>query len=446
MASKILIIGAGASGVSAAAAARKTDRHAEITLVTDEAYAAYSRCGLPFVLGREVPSFRDLILYKPEFYRMMRLNVMLESTAIELDPSSKRVQVENRGGGIESLDYDRLVVATGAKAARPPVKGVDKAGVYVVRTISDCEAIDTQITRSRSAVIVGAGLIGLEVAAALRQRGLKVVVVEILPQVLPMMLDPEMARIVHEHLKKNGIEVMVDKGVDEIIGDEAVSAVSVAGSRIEADMVVLATGVRPQVELLRKAGAEIGKTGCVKVDEHMRTSLDGVYAAGDCAETVDMVTGAPISPQLGTTAVRQGKTAGVNAAGGKSALPSVLGSSVTRFLGLEVGLTGMTEKRAQKFGLDVVAGTVTAKTRAHYYPGGADIKVKVVMGAETGKIVGAQIVGGEEVTQRINMASIAIQKGLTVYDANAIDTCYSPPVADYWEPFVVAIEAAARKI
>ncbi|MEM3018509.1 MAG: FAD-dependent oxidoreductase, partial [Candidatus Bathyarchaeia archaeon] len=261
-----------------------------------------------------------------------------------------------------------------------------------------------------------------------------------------MMLDPEMARIVHEHLKKNGIEVMVDKGVDEIIGDEAVSAVSVAGSRIEADMVVLATGVRPQVELLRKAGAEIGKTGCVKVDEHMRTSLDGVYAAGDCAETVDMVTGAPISPQLGTTAVRQGKTAGVNAAGGKSALPSVLGSSVTRFLGLEVGLTGMTEKRAQKFGLDVVAGTVTAKTRAHYYPGGADIKVKVVMGAETGKIVGAQIVGGEEVTQRINMASIAIQKGLTVHDVNAIDTCYSPPVADYWEPFVVAIEAAARKI
>ncbi|MBS7623901.1 FAD-dependent oxidoreductase, partial [Candidatus Bathyarchaeota archaeon] len=356
------------------------------------------------------------------------------------------VQVENRGGEIKSLDYDRLIVATGAKAARPPVKGVDKAGVYVVRTISDCEAIDAQITRSRSAVIVGAGLIGLEVAAALRQRGLKVAVVEILPQVLPMMLDSDMARIVHEHLRKSGIEVIVDKRVDEIIGDDAVSAVSVAGSRIEADMVVLATGVRPQVELLRKAGAEIGKTGCVKVDEHMRTSLDGVYAAGDCSETIDMVTGAPTSPQLGTTAVRQGKTAGINAAGGKSALPSVLGSSVTRFLELEVGQTGLTEKRAQSSGLDVVTGTITAKTRAHYYPGGADIKVKVVMEVETGKIVGAQIVGGEEVTQRINMASIAIQKGLTVYDVAVIDTCYSPPVADYWEPFVVAIEAAARKI
>jgi len=443
---KILIIGGGAAGVSAAAAARKTDRTADITLVTEEAYAAYSRCGLPFVLSREIPSFSNLVLYPPEFYRMMRLNLLLETTALELDPLGKKVTVQGKDGKITSLDYDSLILATGARAARPPITGADKAGVHVVRTIPDCEAIDTQISKAKSAVIIGAGLIGLEVAAALKERGLKVVVVELLPQVLPMMLDSDMAKIVHDHLTKNGIEVVVGKGADEIIGGKAVSAVSVAGSRIETDMVVLAAGIRPQVELLKKVGGDVGKTGCIKVDERMRTSLEGIYAVGDCAETVNMITGSPISPQLGTTAVRQGRIAGINAAGGQSTLPSVLGSAITRFLELEIGQAGLTESRAKEAGLKIATGTITAKTRAHYYPGGMDIKIKVIVESENGRVIGVQIVGGEEVTQRINMASIAIQKGLTVYEVAVTDTCYSPPVADYWEPFVTAIEMAARKI
>ena len=446
MARKILIVGAGAAGVSAGAAARKTDRTAEITLVTEEAYAAYSRCGLPFVVGREIPAFNNLVLYPSEFYRMMKLNLLLETKALDVDTSSKTVGVKSKNSDVTRLNYDTLIMATGARAAKPPIKGSDKTGVYVVRTIPDCEAIDAQIPKSKSAVVIGAGLIGLEVAAALKERDLKVTVVELLPQVLPMMLDSDMAKLVHDHLTKNCIEVLVGKGVEEIVGNRSISGVSVAGSKIEADIVVLAVGLRPEVELLKKIGAEIGKTGCVRVDGQMRTNLEGIYAVGDCAETTHLVTGRPCSPQLGTSAVRQGRTAGINAAGGHSALPGFLGSAITRFLNIEVGQTGLTESRAKDADVETVTGTVTAKTRAHYYPGGMDIRVKVVAESKQGRIIGVQIVGGEEVTQRINMASIAIQKGMTVLEASSSDTCYSPPVADYWEPLITAAEMTARKI
>lgn len=443
---RILIIGAGAGGVSAASSARKSDREAEITLVTEEAYAAYSRCGLPYVLAGEIPAFKDLILYPPEFYRMMKLNLLLETRALEIDVRNKSVRVESKNGHTSSLNYNSLIVATGAKAARPPIKGIDKAGVQVVRTIADCEAINAQVGKAKSAAVIGAGLIGLEVAAALKARGLKVTVVELLPQVLPQMLDPDMAKIVQEHLAKNGIEVFVDSRVDEITGNEAVSGVSVAGTEVEKDMVILATGVKPAIELLKNVGGEIGQTGCIKVDNRMRTNIEGIYAVGDCAETTHMTSGRPFSPQLGTTAVRQGRVAGINATGGYSTSPGTLGSAITRFLEIEIGQTGLTEKKAAEVGFKPVVGIITAKTRAHYYPGGTDIKVKIIAEAEIGKIIGTQIIGGEDVPQRINMASIAIQKGLTIGEVATADTCYSPPVADYWEPFVMAAEMAARKL
>ena len=446
MSRKILVIGAGAGGVSAAASARRTDREAEITLVTEEPYSAYSRCGLPFVLSREISSFNNLILYPSEFYRMMKLNLQLETNTVEVDASARSVTVQGKDGDVRSLAYDDLIVSTGARAARPPIKGADKKGVHVVRTITDCQRIDAQIEKSKAAIVVGAGLIGLEVAAALKERGLKVTVVELLPHILPLMLDADMAKPVYDHLVRNGIDVVAGKGVDEVLGGADVSGVSVSGSETEADMVILAAGIRPAVELLKKVGAEIGKTGCAKVDSRMQTSIEGVYAAGDCSETTHMISGKPFSPQLGTTAVRQGRTAGINAAGGDSRLPSVLGSSITRFLNIEIGQTGLTEKRAEEIGIKPVVGTITAKTRAHYYPGGMDIRIKVIAEPEQGKIIGTQIVGGEEVTQRINMASVAIQKGLTIREVAATDTCYSPPVADYWEPFVTAAEMALRRM
>jgi NADH oxidase (H2O2-forming) len=446
MSRKIIIIGAGAAGVSAAASARKQDRTAEIKIITEEEYAAYSRCGMPFVLSGEIPSFQNLVLYPPDFYRMMKLDLLLETKALDVDIDKKTVKIQKKNGEIETLSYDSLIIATGARASKPPIKGTDKKGVHLVRTIKDCQAINSQIKNSKSAIIIGAGLIGLEVAAAIKERGLSSTVIEFFPQVLPQMLDPDMAKLVEQNLIKNGIEVMVRKTADAIIGNDVVKGVSVDGTELSTDMVILATGVRPEVELLKKIGAEIGITRSAKVNIRMRTNLNEVYAVGDCAETSHIVSGRPISPQLGTTAVRQGRVAGINAAGGYSTLPSVLGSAITRFLGQEIGQTGLTENRAKEHGLKPVIGTITAKTRAHYYPGGTDIKIKLIAEPELGRIIGTQIIGGEEVTQRINMASIAIQKGLTVHEVNSTDTCYSPPVSDYWEPFITAAEMALRKI
>jgi len=446
MTRKIIIIGAGAAGVSAAASARKQDRTAEIKIITEEEYAAYSRCGMPFVLSGEISSFQNLVLYPPDFYRMMKLNLLLETKALDVDIDKKSVKIQKKNGETESLVYDSLIIATGARASKPPIKGTDKKGVHLVRTINDCQAIDSQIKKSKSAIIIGAGLIGLEIAAAIKERGLSSRVIEFFPQVLPQMLDPDMAKLVQQNLIKNGIDVMVRKTADTIIGNDAVNGVSVGGTELSTDMVILATGVRPEVELLKKMGAEIGITRSAKVNIRMRTNLNEVYAVGDCAETSHIVSGRPVSPQLGTIAVRQGRVAGINAAGGYSTLPSVLGSAITRFLGQEIGQTGLTENRAKEHGIKPVIGTITAKTRAHYYPGGTDIKIKLIAEPELGRIIGTQIIGGEEVTQRINMASIAIQKGLTVYEVNSTDTCYSPPVSDYWEPFITAAEMALRKI
>jgi len=446
MTRKIIIIGAGAAGVSAAASARKQDRTAEIKIITEEEYAAYSRCGMPFVLSGEISSFQNLVLYPPDFYRMMKLDLLLETKALDVDIDKKSVKIQKKNGETESLVYDSLIIATGARASKPPIKGTDKKGVHLVRTINDCQAIDSQIKKSKSAIIIGAGLIGLEIAAAIKERGLSSRVIEFFPQVLPQMLDPDMAKLVQQNLIKNGIDVMVRKTADTIIGNDAVNGVSVGGTELSTDMVILATGVRPEVELLKKMGAEIGITRSAKVNIRMRTNLNEVYAVGDCAETSHIVSGRPVSPQLGTIAVRQGRVAGINAAGGYSTLPSVLGSAITRFLGQEIGQTGLTENRAKEHGIKPVIGTITAKTRAHYYPGGTDIKIKLIAEPELGRIIGTQIIGGEEVTQRINMASIAIQKGLTVYEVNSTDTCYSPPVSDYWEPFITAAEMALRKI
>ena len=446
MTRKIIIIGAGAAGVSAAASARKQDRTAEIKIITEEEYAAYSRCGMPFVLSREIPSFQNLVLYPPDFYRMMKLDLLLETKALDVDIDKKAVKIQKKNNETETLAYDSLIMATGARASKPPIKGTDKKGVHLVRTINDCQTIDSQIKRSKSAIIIGAGLIGLEIAAAIKERGLASTVIEFFPQILPQMLDPDMAKLVQQNLIKNGIDVMVRKTADAIIGNDTVKGVSVDGTELSTDMVILATGVRPEVEILKKIGAEIGITRSAKVNIRMRTNLNEVYAVGDCAETSHIVSGRPISPQLGTIAVRQGRVAGINAAGGYSTLPSVLGSAITRFLGQEIGQTGLTENRAKEHGLKPVIGTITAKTRAHYYPGGTDIKIKLIAEPELGRIIGTQIIGGEEVTQRINMASIAIQKGLTVHEVNLTDTCYSPPVSDYWEPFITAAEMALRKI
>jgi len=443
---RIVIVGANAAGTDAAVAARKTDREVQITLIDREDKGAYSRCGLPFVLGGHIQSFENLIVYPPSFYRMMKFDLRLETTCTRIDTKARTVDVEDKNGRQETLEYDSLVLATGSHSFTPPIEGLGKDGIFSLHTIEDGRRIREAMRSAKSAVVIGSGLIGLEAAIAFLENGIKATVIEMLPCVLPRLLDQDMARDVQEKLEQKGIEIITGRSAEEITGEGEVRGVSVEGREIPADMVLNAAGVRPNTELAQKAGIAIGETGGIRTDIRMRTSAGDVYAAGDCAETTDMVTQKAVLPLLGGTAVREGKVAGTNAAGGYSLFPGSLGSAVSQLSDLEVGATGLTEQLASKFGIEVAVGKISGHTKASYYPGALPIKVKLLVEKETKRIVGGQIVGGEEVTHRINALSLAIQRQMTVYELVKADTCYAPSVCETWEPIVLAAEIAIRRL
>jgi NADH oxidase (H2O2-forming) len=444
---RIVIIGGHAAGVDAASAARRTDRTAEIILITKQEQAGYSPCAIPFVLGRHIPSFDKLIVFPQSYFRMMKLNLMLETTATNIDTKSKTVEIQGKTGKQKTLQYDCLIIATGAYPFVPPIKGREKKGVHVLRTIEDGKRIDQAINDgAKTAVVMGAGLIGLETAVALKERGLESTVVELLPQILPTMLDADMAEAVQEILEQRGIRVMVSKGVEQFLGTDKVTGIIAGGEQIDADLIIAAFGIRANTELAQKAGVTMGETRGIRTSLRMETNIKDVYAVGDCAESVNLITRRPTLCQLGTTAVRQAKVAGINTAGGFAVFHGVLGSSVTKLFDTEIGVTGLTEFFAKRAGLETVVGAITSKTRPEYYPGGLPIKIKLVVEKESQRIIGAQIVGGEEVTQRINALSFAMQKQMTVRELAKADTAYAPPLNETWEPMVLAAEIALRKL
>jgi NADH oxidase (H2O2-forming) len=447
MPKRIIIIGAHAAGVDAASAARKTDRTAEITLITEEKNAGYSRCGLPFVIGGQISSFHSLIVFPPAFYQMMKLNLKTETKVTAINTANKTIEVSGKDGKPESIPYDSLIISTGAGSFTPPIKGREKQGILSLRTLEDGEKIDDAIHKgARTAVVMGAGLIGLETAIALHERGLGVTVVELLPQVLPAMLDADMAKQIQEMLQQKGINILIGKGVEEFLGAEKITGIVAGGEQINADLFVSAFGVRANTQLAANAGIALGDTKLIKTNAKMETNVKDIYAVGDCAESIHIVTQKPAVAQFGTVAVRQGKVAGINAAGGYALFTGVLGSAVSRLYDTDAGVTGLTEAFAQKSGIDTVTGTITSKTRADYYPGALPIKVKLVVEKESQKIIGAQIIGGEEVTQRINAISFAIQKQTTVRELAKADTAYAPPLCETWEPLVLAAEMVLMKL
>src|SRR5512136_856071 len=447
MARRILVIGANASGVEAASAARKKDRSAEITLLTLEKNAGYSRCGLPFVIGGVIPSFRDLIVYPSAYFQMLKLNLRTETRVTAVNTKEKTVTAVDKLGSTETLQYDSLVIATGADAFVPPIKGREKQGILSLRTLEDGEQIDAAVKAgAKSAVIMGAGLIGLETGVALIERGLKVTIVEMLPQILPMMLDPEMAEIVQESLEAKGMSILTGKTVEEFLGEEKVTGIVAGGEKINADLFISAFGVRANTKLAGEAGIPLGETRAIKTNARMETDVRDVYAVGDCAEATNIVTHKPSCAQLGTIAVRQGKVAGTNAAGDYALFAGVLASAVTRLFEIEAGVTGLTEAAAQRARVDVVTGAISSKTKADYYPEALPIKVKLVVEKESQRIIGAQVVGSEEVTQRVNALSFAIQKQMTVRELAKADTAYAPPLNETWEPMVLAAEMVLMKL
>jgi NADH oxidase (H2O2-forming) len=447
MARRIIIMGANAAGVEAASAARKKDRAAEIILITQERNAGYSRCGLPFVIGGHIPSFRDLIVYPPAYFQMLKLDLRTEMKVSAINTQEKTISVKDKAGVAEELPYDSLIIATGADAFMPPIKGREKTGILSLRSMEDGEEIEAAVKAgAKTAVIMGAGLIGLEVGVGLIERGLTVTIVEMLPQILPQLLDADMAKLVQEHLQEKGMHILTSKSVEEFIGEDKVTAVIAGGEKIEADMFISAFGVRANTKLAIDAGIPLGETRAIKTNARMETEVKDIYAVGDCAEAPNIITHKPMCAQLGTIAVRQGKVAGVNAGGDYSQFSGVLASAVTMLFEIQAGNTGLTETAATRNRIQVVTGAISSKTKADYFPGGKSIKVKLVVEKESQRIVGGQVIGGEEVTQRINCLSFAIQKGMTVRELAKADTAYAPPLCETWEPMVLAAEMVLMKL
>jgi len=443
---RIVVVGANSAGITAAAEARKREGNAEIILISDEAYLPYSRCGLPYVLSGEVPSFKELLLFPPTFFKGMRIDLRLESKVTRINPKKESAIVEYVNGKSEVLDYDCLILATGATSSTPQMPGVEKKGVFFLRTLEDGLRIQDALEKATSGVVVGAGYLGLEIAHALVRRRIKTCVVERSPQVLSRMLDEDMAEIVQNKIKEHGIRLMVGSRLEEILGDREVNGVAVGKKKIDADIVIVAAGVIPRVELAKDMGLRLGPTGGIEVNPRMETSIPHVYAAGDCVESSNMITGRPTLSPLGTTAARQGKVAGVNAAGEYSVFPGVLDSVVSSMFGFEVGGTGLTESHACQEGFRAISGSITSKTKAEYYPGGKEIIVKIVAEPDIGRVIGGQIIGGEEVTQRVNLVSIAIQNQMSVWELSKADTCYAPSVCTPWEPVILAAETTVKQI
>ncbi|EHP86249.1 FAD-dependent oxidoreductase [Methanotorris formicicus] len=440
---RTIIIGSGAGGLTTASTIRKYDKDMEVVVITMDKYVAYSPCAIPYVIEGEIKSFEDIIMHTPEDYKKERnIDIITEAKVVDVNSKENKVVYEKDGEKFE-LDYDYLVLATGGTPFVPPIEGKDLEGVFTVRTVEDGMKIDEYAKKSKSVVVAGAGAIGLEMAYAFKKRGLDVTVVEMAPQILPRALDPDMAEKVKEYLEKEGVKIILNKPVEKIVGKDKVEGVVVGNKIIEADMVIMATGVRPNIELAKKAGCEIGRWA-IKVNERMQTSIPNIYAVGDCVEVVDFVTKQVTLSPFGTTAVRQGKVAAKNIVGIKAEFSPVLNAMVSKIGGLELGGVGLSALSANQNGISVIVGRCKALTRARYYPGGKPIEIKMIFD-KNGNVVGCQIVGGERVAERIDAMSIAIFKGVRVDELANMEFCYAPPVSMVNEPLALAAEDALEK-
>ncbi|MBV9816899.1 MAG: FAD-dependent oxidoreductase [Solirubrobacterales bacterium] len=447
MARRLVVVGGVAAGLSAAGRARRLQRDLEVTVFERTGFCSYTACGLPYYISHVIGDHADLVMRTPQELAREGVDVRVRHEVSEIDTANRRIRVSDLESGSEStVGYDELVIATGASPIAP-VPGTGRDGSFTVRTIEDALAIDAWIAsrRPRRGVIVGGGYIGLEMAEALGARGIATTILEREADILPL-VDPDVAAEVVAELRRHGVEVVTGAAVEEVEGDGRVTAVRAGGQAWAAEIVIMGIGVRPDVAVPRAAGIPIGPLGAISVDPRMRTGVDGVWAAGDCVQTRHLLHDGPAYIPLGTTANKQGRIAGANIGGLHEEFGGVVGTSVLKVCDLEVGRTGLTLRQAQAAGLDAAAGTVEHKSRAAYYPGGRPITVKIVAERGTGRLLGAQLAGGEGVAKRLDVIAAALHGAATVDDVAGFDLSYAPPFAPVWDPLLLAARQAEKAL
>ena len=430
---KLVIIGAVAAGTSAAAKARRNDETAEITIYEKDTDISYSGCGMPYYLGGLIRRREDLSPRNPAYFRdKYNVDIRTGHEVLALHPDRKTLTVRNLTTGQVFDDaYDTLILATGARAVMPPVPGLALPHVFPLRTLGDMNRIDAFIKshNPNQAVILGTGFIGLECCESLSGLGMQVTLVEKLPQVTPG-LDADMARLVGDHLREKGIPVHLDNGVARV---EAAHVVLSDESSLPADLVIVATGIRPNVALAEAAGIRLGPTGAIAVDERLQTSLPHILACGDCIEQTHLVTGKPVYRPLGSTANKTGRIAGDVATGGSLTFHGILGTGIFRLFDRTVAQTGLSEREAVAAGYDVVVSHNIKPDRPEYM-GGREMTIKSVADRATGRLLGVQIVGEAGVDKRIDVFATAITFGARAEDLFHLDLAYAPPFSTTKDP------------
>ena len=448
MAKRIIVIGSGAAGMSAASAAREASPDADITVFTEDEDIAYSPCAIPWgIEGRS--QWDEIVMHTPQFYSEKRNIRVLTKTKVEsVDGEAKTVTA-----GGESYPYDSLVIATGGRVFVPPIAGTDLKNVFVVRTVRDGKDIQAALSDVDRVVIGGAGVIGLELAVSLRGMGKDVTVIEMMDQVIPRIADKDMADEIQAHLEEKGIRFVMKAPIQAVNGDGRVESVTAAGQEYPCGLMIFATGVRANLDIAKSLGLDVGQLGALVASPTLNAYRRGrlvpdVFVAGDVMQCESAVMPGATMSQLGSTAVRQGRVAGHNAAGGDKMLFGPVASPWVSVIGdKQIAGTGLSLGLASWYGIDTVTGKAEGLTRARYYPGGMELKVKVIADRTTHRIVGAQIIAGEEATGRIDWLTSAIISGMTAEDFLVrSENAYCPPTSMVKDVVISAVEDLCRHL
>jgi NADPH-dependent 2,4-dienoyl-CoA reductase/sulfur reductase-like enzyme len=455
---RVVVIGGDAAGGSAASQAKKRRPDLDVVVFERGRATSYSACGIPYWISGAVEDEASLIARTPDQHRAAGIDVRMRTEVVGIDLDRRVVAWrELDGGGEGSEPFDDLVYATGSVPMRPPVPGMDAAGVYGVQVLDDGVALRAELDSGsvRRVVVVGGGYIGLEIAEACRVRGLEVTVVD--RSATPVgTFDRDIGAFIADAVRAEGIELVLSDGVTAIdVGDDgrARAVRTASGRELPADLVVLGLGVRPDVRLAREAGIPLGTSGGIAVDASMRTQVEGVWAAGDCVESRHRLSGQPMVVALGTHANKQGRVAGINIGGGYATFPGVIGTAVTKVCDVEVARTGLSSAEAAAAGYQFVTASVDSTTKAGYFPGARPIRVKMIAERRSGRLLGAQVVGKEAAAKRIDALAICVWNEMGVDEILSLDLSYAPPFAPVWDPVLItarkaleAVEADARQL
>ena len=446
---RVLIIGGVAAGTKTAAKLKREDRSIDVTVITRDMDISYAGCGLPYYVGGFIESREELIVNTPQKYSALTgVEVRTGKEAVALDAQKKEVTVRDvQTGNTEVCSYDRLVIAVGASPAELPIEGKDLDGVFRMRTPDDADGIRkfTEENNVKKAVVIGAGFIGLEAAENLKARGISVTVIDFASQILPNILDPEMAAYAKKHLLSEGIRVITGTAAEAVLGSGKVTGVKTTAGTLPCEMLIMAAGIRPNTEFLEGSGIEMFK-GTILVDDQMKTSLKDVYAAGDCVMVTNRITGERQWSPMGSSANMEGRTLAQVIAGEQKKYPGVLGTGVVKLPGLNIGRTGLTEEQARKAGYDVETVLVPTDDKAHYYPDASFFITKLVADRATRKLLGVQVFGPGAVDKMVDIAVMGINMGAVLEDYENADFAYAPPFSTAIHPFVQAVYVLMNKM